>query len=238
LPHFSHSGRLSPEASSLVLPVNSLGSFKRALISPAFLAGFQIALRAFSQHKDSHVPEHFSCNGRALCVCDHGGGQVAPSSTPQPLSPPSWSPSCLPAGRAAASLVRVVHARASRKRSGPFIQSRTVMGPLWVKRGRSPGRRHRGVAPSRRENCRPGKRPVDHSKRQRWPRRTDPAPIHRRRHRIPARLKPARDGIANTEGRLRAAFLPVTLAWCEPCEPLVLGAPHPAYGSSFIISLA
>jgi hypothetical protein len=29
---------------------------------------------------------------------------------------------------------------------------------------------------------------VDRSKRQRRPRGTDPAPIHRRRHRIPARL--------------------------------------------------
>jgi hypothetical protein len=83
------------------------------------------------------------------------------------------------------------------------------------------------VAPSRRENCRPGKRSVDHSKRQRRPRRTDPAPIYRRRHRIPARLNrrgtgadwrrdlsptqgrspcDVRDWIANTEGRLRAAF--------------------------------
>jgi hypothetical protein len=110
------------------------------------------------------------------------------------------------------------------------------------------------VAPSRRENCRPGKRSVDHSKRQRWPRHTDPAPIHRRRHRIPARLNrrgtgadwrrdlsptqgrsrcDVRDWIANTEGRLRAAFLPGELAWCEPCEPLALGAPHPACDSSF-----
>ncbi len=122
-----------------------------------------------------------------MCLCDNGGGQVAPSPAPQPLSPPS-SPSCLPAGRASASVVRVVHARASRKRSGPFIQSRPVMGPIRVKRERSRGWRHRGVAPSRWENCRPGKRSVDHSKRQRRPRRTDPAPIHRRRHRIPARL--------------------------------------------------
>ena len=221
------------------MPVNSLGSFKRALISPAFLAGFQIALRAFPQHKDSHVPEHFSCNGRALCLCDNGGGQVAPSPTPQPLSPPSWSPSCVPAGRASARVVRVVHARASRKRSGPFIQSRAVMGPLRVKRGRSPGRRHRGVAPSRRENCRPGKRSVDRSKRQRRPRRTDPAPIHRRRHRIPARLNRGGTGegwrpifdaralsprceswIANTEGRPRAAFL----LWPRPARDSSFGS--------------
>ena len=211
-------------------------------------------MRAFPQHKDSHVPEHFSCNGRALCLCDNGGGQVAPSPTPQPLSPPS-SPSCLPPRRASARMVRVVHAWASRKRSGPFIQSRTVMGPLRVKRRRSPGRRYRGMAPSRRENCRPGKRSVDHSKRQRRPRRTDPAPIHRRRHRISARLKPARDGrglahdLSPTQGRSRCnvreldrkygrppaggLFSPVTLAWCEPREPLALGAPHPACDSSF-----
>ena len=185
-------------------------------------------------------------------MCDNGGGQVAPSPTPQPLSPPS-SPSCLPAGRASASVVRVVHARASRKRSGPFIQSRTVMGPLRVKRRRSPGRRYRGMAPSRRENCRPGKRSVDHSKRQRRPRRTDPAPIHRRRHRIPARLN--RRGSASvgvlspTQGRSRCnaseldrkygrppaggLFSPVALAWCERREPLAFGAPHPAYDRSF-----
>jgi hypothetical protein len=236
------------------LPVNSLGNFKRALISPAFLVGFQIALRAFSQHKDSHVPEHFSCNGRALCLRDNGGGQVAPSPTPQPLSPPS-SPSCLPPRRASASMVRVVHAWASRKRSGPFIQSRPVMGPLRVKRGRSRGRRHRGVAPSRRENCRPGKRSVDRSKRQRRPRGTDPAPIHRRRHRVPARLNRRGTGanwrrdLSPTQGRSRCnvreldrkygrppaggLFSPVTLAWCEPRKPLALGAPHPAYDRSF-----
>lgn len=185
-------------------------------------------------------------------MCDNGGGQVAPSPTPQPLSPPS-SPSCFPPRRASARMVRVVHARASRKRSGPFIQSRPVMGPIRVKRGRSRGWRHRGVAPSRRENCRPGKRSVDHSKRQRRPRRTDPAPIHRRRHRIPARLNrrgPASVGVLSpTQGRSRCSvreldrkygrppagglFSPVTLAWCEPREPLTLGAPHPACDRSF-----
>ena len=189
---------MSPEPSSLVLPVKSLGSFKRALIIPLFWRDFRSRCSAFPQHKDSHVPEHFSRNGRALCLCDHGGGQVAPSSTSQPLSPPSL-PSRLPAGRASASVVRVVYARASRKRSGPFLQSRPVMGPLRVKRGRSRGRRHRGVAPSRRKNCRPGKRSVDRSKRQRRPRRTDPAPIHRRRHCIPARL--------NRRGRARVGVM-------------------------------
>ncbi len=116
----------------------------------------------------------------------------------------------------------------------------------------SPGH---GVAPSRRENCRPGKRPVDHSKRQRWPRRTDPAPIHRRRHRIPARLNRRGTGanwrrdLCPAQGRSRCdvreldrkygrppaggLFSPVTLAWCEPREPLALGAPHPACDRSF-----
>jgi hypothetical protein len=85
------------------------------------------------------------------------------------------------------------------------------------------------VAPSRRENCRPGKRSVDRSKRQRWPRRTDPAPVHRRRHRIPARLN-LRASARPPAGGL---FLPVTLAWCEPREPLALGAPRPACDRSF-----
>jgi hypothetical protein len=154
---------LKPENQACWFRFNFFGNINRDLISP-FFDGVNRTARRFFSKRGPHVPEDLSsCNGSPLRLCNNCGSQVAPSP-----SPSSWlsSPLSLSARRAPACLVRVVHARASGKRSRSFIQSRTVVGPLRIKCGRPVGRCDRGVAPSRGENCGPRKWSVDYSKWQ------------------------------------------------------------------------
>jgi hypothetical protein len=130
-----------------------------------------------------HDPSFLSCNRIDLCFCP-----PCRSSLPSPSF--IRSPPISASRRTPACLVRLVHAWASGQRSRPGIQSGAIVGPLWLERRRTLSRRDCCLATSRRKNCRPGKRSMDHSKRQRRACGANPTAVDCQRDRVSTRLDP------------------------------------------------
>ena len=175
VPHFGHSRFLKRQKRILIRSFNQpLGTF---LVPP--ISGFLIAQRDLPSVRNIHDAYSHGCDGSALFDRIGCRGSVVPS--------PScrwWSSLCGSAGR----LVRMVYAWPGRQRSRPLVQSRPVLGPLWIKCRWPNGRRYRRLASPRRQDCRPGKRAVDRAERQRRPCRSDASAIGGWRYRVPVEL--------------------------------------------------
>jgi len=166
VPHFGHpsepsSAKLSRAAGPEIVPVK---------------AAVLIALKRSPRPRICSNAYPLSCNGCALRFGVHCTGAIVSPSRP-------FRTACS-LRRTSRSLVRMVHARSGRQRSGVVVQSGSIMGALWIGRRRSVRRRDRRLASSCWKNCRPGERSVDRSKWQRRWRRQDPSEVACRCHRI------------------------------------------------------